>query len=139
MKLFVAETGSATMASLSENTEDRFKVISALAFVEVRSALRRRERSGELFHADVDQALLALAEEARRLVEHPLSARVMVEAAAIVDRRALRSLDALQLATAIVAREMEASFEVMTFVCSDERLLEAATLEKFAILNPEIS
>jgi predicted nucleic acid-binding protein len=139
MKLFVAELGSATMISLTEQTEDRMKIVSALGFVEVRSAIRRRERSEELTPAHAEQALRSLTEESRRLVEQPITARVLSEAGAVLDRRALRSLDALQLATAIVAREMETTYQSLIFVCSDERLLTAATAEGFRILNPELS
>jgi len=139
MKLFVAELGSATMISLTEQTEDRLKIVSALAFVEVRSAIRRRERSQELTTTHAEQAVLALGEESRRLVEQPITGRVLSEASSIIDRRAIRSLDALQLATAIVTREMDATYQGLVFVCSDERLLEAATAEGFTVLNPEIS
>ncbi len=139
MKLFVAELGSATMISLTERTEDRMKIVSALAFVEVRSAIRRRERSKELTSTHAEQAVLSLIEESRRLVEQPITARVLSEAAAVLDRRAIRSLDALQLATAIVTRQMDAFYQGLVFVCSDERLSDAAAAEGFTILNPELS
>jgi len=138
MKLFVAELGSATMISLTERTEDRLKVVSALTFVEVRSAIRRRERSEELTKPNAEQAVLAISQEAQRLVEQPITARVLSEATAVIDRRAIRSLDALQLATAIVTREMDPAHQGLVFVCSDERLLEAAVAEGFVVLNPEL-
>ncbi len=34
---------------------------------------------------------------------------------------------------------METTYQSLIFVCSDERLLTAATAEGFRILNPELS
>jgi predicted nucleic acid-binding protein len=137
MKLFVFEKGSPAMVRLVERAEDREKTISALAVVEVRSAIRRRERAGELSPAHAASAVTSLNEELRRLIEHPMTSAVTARASVVIDKYALRALDALQLGTAIVVDENSPSGERVTFICSDSRLLSAAEQEGFATWNPE--
>jgi predicted nucleic acid-binding protein len=50
------------------------------------------------------------------------------------DRQGLRTLDALQLA---VALEVQDRVGLEAFVAADKVLCEVATLEGFAVLNPE--
>jgi len=50
------------------------------------------------------------------------------------ERQGLRTLDALQLA---VALEVQLRIGVESLVAADEVLCEVATLEGFAVLNPE--
>jgi hypothetical protein len=47
----------------------------------------------------------------------------------------LRALDAIQLASAIIARDLMQAPD-MRFIASDKQLLEAAKNEGFAIWNP---
>jgi predicted nucleic acid-binding protein len=135
IKLFVQETGTEAIIQLMEATEDNRKLISAGTPLEVYAALKRRERSGGLAAADSEAARSILRVEAARMVQQPLNPAVLEAARRILDRHELSSTEALQLAAAIVAREM---FQGMTivFVASDERLLEAARGEKFEILDP---
>ncbi len=52
----------------------------------------------------------------------------------MTDRHSLRAYDALQIAGCLVARRGVA--ELLTFVCADERLGKAASLEGLTVLNP---
>ena len=137
VKLFVAELGSQHMVRLVESSEDASRMASSLALVEVRSAIRRRQRSGEIREVDADAALSALDSEWRRLIDHPVTSAVIGHSLALIDRRYLRALDALQLASAIAARDSMVKHVALTFVCSDERLLAAAQAEGLAVWNPE--
>lgn len=51
-------------------------------------------------------------------------------------KRALRTLDALQLA---IAMDLKGRRSLHYFVCADDKLDKIAKLEKIAFLNPEIS
>jgi predicted nucleic acid-binding protein len=120
VKLFVAETGSSAMIKLAEQTDDTKKLISALAMIEVRSAIRRRQYAGDTSQADAEFAVLALIEESRRLMQYPLTPLVLELAVTLVDQRNLRALDSIQLAS----------------VGSDTKLIEAAAAEGFTVWNP---
>ena len=62
------------------------------------------------------------------------TAAAMSEAEQLLDRYVLRTLDALQLAGYLMARQDRRS--PLIFVCADIRLLEAANQEGLEILNP---
>jgi predicted nucleic acid-binding protein len=138
VKLFIAEKGSERVIHLVETSEDAMKIASSLAQIEVRSAIRRRQRGGDITPINANSALNQLELEWRRLIEHPLTSAVVSHALAIVDRQFLRSLDAVQLATAIAAQSSAPRGQQITFVCVDERLLKAAQAEGLRILNPEL-
>jgi len=137
MKLFVAEAGSPEIVHLAESSSLGEVSVSALAAVEVRSAIRRRERAGDITQTHAVSAIASLAAELRRVIEHQVTEAVLTRAETIIDRHTLRTLDALQLATALLANEQLPGDESMEFVCSDSRLLEAASLEGLAAWNPE--
>ncbi len=113
--------------------------MSALARVEVPSALWRKYRLGEL--AADDAAVLVeqfewdwFGEPAREPVFAVLavSAEILEEAARSVARHPLRALDAVQLASALVARVADSS--LTGFACFDESLADAARAEGFTRL-----
>lgn len=136
VKLFVAEQGTDSMIRLIETTDDNRKLVSSVAPVEVRSAIRRRVRSGEIDSSDADLALIDLGSEMLRMVEQPVSPTVLELARQVIDRHFLRALDALHLATCLVARDNLRATDVC-FVASDIELLKAAKVENLPILNPE--
>ena len=124
------------MIGLIEQAEDRSKLTSALALVEVRLGIRRRQYAGDTPHADAESAIHSLVEESRRLVEHPITSAVLEIAVGLVDRHNLRSLDSNQLATAISAKERLHDGEPFTFIGSDVKLLSAAKSEGLGVWNP---
>ena len=136
MKLFVSEPGSQEMIALFTRSEDRTLLVSVIAAIEVRSAIRRRHLSGDIRTDDADLAVATLVQETGRIIEHPISASVIAEATGLVDRYCLRSLDSIQLATAMVARATLSKNDSMTFAASDHKLLLAAEKEGFSIWNP---
>ncbi len=134
-KLFVLEQGSEPLIQLLEQVDDSRKLISALASLEVRSAIRRRERAGEIPPPDAEQALGALEAECGRVLEQPISSAVLDVAKMILDGHALRTLDALHLATCVVVRDTLQVSDIC-FVSADDALLRAAEAEQFLIQNP---
>lgn len=134
-KLFVQEPGTAAIIQLMESTEDNRKLISAGTPLEVYAALRRRERAGAIDPEDGEAARSILRVEAARMVQQPLNPAVLEAARQTLDHHELRSTEALQLGAAIVAREMFPGMEIV-FVSSDTRLLEAAGVSGFEVMNP---
>ncbi|MFP5226410.1 MAG: type II toxin-antitoxin system VapC family toxin [Acidobacteriota bacterium] len=134
-KLFVLEQGSVPLIQLLETAEDAHKLVSSLAALEVRSAVRRREREGDISPADASRTLDAVEAEVLRIVEHPVSPAVLDVAKLVLDTHPLRAMDALHLATCLTIRDKLHESDVC-FVSADNALLRAAALEKFAVLNP---
>jgi predicted nucleic acid-binding protein len=135
LKLFIQEAGTDSIIRLMEETEDNKKLISAGTPLEVYSLLKRRQRTGSLASADFEAASSILRIEAARMVQQPLNPAVLEAARQLLDRHEMRSGDALQIAAAVVAREMFQGMHV-TFVSSDPRMLGFARAEHFDLLDP---
>jgi uncharacterized protein len=112
-------------------------VVSAVARVEVPRAVWRRHRDGSLGAADAATVLRAFDADWAEpgspvLLPVAVSLRVLDMAGSLVARHPLRSLDAIQLASAMAARA--ALDSALRFVAYDERLRAAAATEGFVLL-----
>jgi hypothetical protein len=134
-KLFVQEQGTDALIRLMEAVEDNRKLISASTPLEVYAAIRRRERAGDISAEDAAAALDILRLEAARMVQEPLNPAVLEAARQLLDRTSLRWPDTLQLAAALVARDMFQKTEII-FVSASPQLIEAAKAEGFHTLDP---
>lgn len=134
-RLFVRGQGTDALIRLMEAVEDNRKLIAASTPLEVYSAIRRSERAGDISAEDGAAALETLRIEAARMVQEPLNPAVLEAARQILDRTTLRWPEALQLAAAMVARDMFHGTEVV-FVSSSTALLESAKTEGFHTLDP---
>jgi hypothetical protein len=114
-------------------------VVSGLARVEVPAALWRKHRLGEL--SAEDTAVLVEDFEWDWFGESDgelsfavlgITQHVLEEAARSVARHPLRAFDAVQLASALVARAADSS--LTSFACFDEVLAVAARAEGFTVL-----
>ena len=123
------------MLRFAQAERDQNKVISALVRIEARSAISRLRKGNRMTPAEAVGLLETLAAEARRMIEQPINPPVLEAAGTLVDRHSLRTLDAIQLGSAIVARDLLAAPD-MRFIASDDNLLEAAEAEGFSIWNP---
>lgn len=115
-------------------------LISRLTIVEMESVFALKARAGE-----IDQKAVLIARRRldadlghRRLLvaavndEHFRGARQLLFKHGAVE--ALRTLDALQLSVALGLKRAEL---VTVFVAADQKLCRVATLEGFAVTNPE--
>ena len=136
-KLFVREPGTDALIKLMESVEDNRKLIAASTPLEVYAAIRRRERAGGITREDAFAALEILRLESARTVQEPLNPAVLECARQLLDRRALRWPDALQLSAALVARDMFQGTEII-FVSASQILLDAAKAENLEIVNPTL-
>ena len=128
VKLYVPERGHELVRLLGG-----VKLSSAVTRVEVASALWRKERLGELDAADAVTLLAAFdVDLGRRLTTVVVDQRVLDEATEVVARHALRAYDAVQLATAIVARRVLGRLD--EFAAFDQTLRRAAATEQFTLV-----
>lgn len=135
VKLYVQEPGTDRLLPLiSDRPENRFAVL-AISAVEIRSAIRRRQRAGDI-DTEVAAAILQNVQShmETRFVRQAVNETVIDTAMEMIDRYTLRAYDAVQLAGCLVLCTITA--EAFTFVCSDHRLLEAARSEQLRVLDP---
>ncbi len=114
-------------------------MVSLLARVEVPAAIWRNVRTGEVaaadasvltqeFEADWSQG----ANERGRFIVVGLSRAILEGAAGMAAIHGLRAYDAVQLASAVAARDADASCD--SFACFDAELREAAAARGFAVI-----
>lgn len=136
VKLYVVEPGTQQLVRLASKPSENHLAISALSPVEARSAIRRRERAGDI---DPEAAALILDRLRRHLetlfLRQALNDIVLDGASEMIDRYALRAYDAIHLAGCLALRST-AGAEPPTFVCADQHLLEAARSELLPVLDP---
>lgn len=113
--------------------------VSSLALVEVASAIWRKARLGHLDASGIDATLRGVqadlhggpSRRASYAVIRPTD-RILARASQIVGADNLRAFDAVQLASAEMARELIP--ECTRFVCFDDRLRAAAADHGFALV-----
>lgn len=113
--------------------------VSALARVEVPSALWRKHRLGELTAEDagvLSEAFradfLGAGSEAPRFAVVAVVPRLLEHAASLAAAHSLRAYDAVQLASAVAARDADAS--CTGFVCFDATLCAAAAAHGLTVI-----
>jgi predicted nucleic acid-binding protein len=109
-------------------------VISAVSLTEVVAAIWGKVARGELYDAHaavVDRAFIADV-RAGRFVVLPVTEEVVIRSLVCVRRHPLRAADALQLASALLARDADAALSTMAVF--DRRLRTAAGAEGLALL-----
>jgi uncharacterized protein len=135
VKLYVVEAGTDMMLRLADaGAANDFGILS-IAAVEFRSALRRRQREGDISAASADAILISLASDIEtKFLQQPITDALIQSALDVVDRYMLRAYDSLQLAGCIALRY--GTTEEPVFVCSDRALTEAARSEGLRLLDP---
>lgn len=136
VKLYVREPGTERVLALANRAAENRLAILALAQVELRSAVRKRERNGEIPGLVATHLLDAFRRHLEsRFVTQKVTDFVLDVASMLVDRYALRAYDAIQLA-GYSALKSSAGTDVPVFVCSDQALLAAAYQEGMPTLDP---
>ena len=136
IKLYHQELGTERVEEIFAT--DAPLVISELAVVELHSGLARKVRTGEIPAESCDEAVRSFEQDcAERFAIEPLNSAVAQQAKELLNKhgrqRALRSLDALQLATFAIVRAREEAI----FVCADGHLCEIVRLQGSSVMNPE--
>ena len=135
IKLYIEERGTPEVTSLIDDFSSERIVILDITLLECRSAVRRREREGDVSGPDANRILRQIHEDASTLyLVQPSSSAVIEEASRLLDSHPLRAHDALQLAGCLIATRGVQGFP--TFVCADSRLCSAAEFEGLQTINP---
>ena len=135
VKLYVDEPGTDTMIELTvANQRNQFAILAATK-TELHSAVRRRERQGDLDSRNTDRILHEFSRHLETMfVRQAVSDPVIDLAALLVQYHPLRANDALQLAGCLVLRA--GAWLTPVFACSDRALLRAAGAEGLVCFDP---
>ncbi|QDA31717.1 type II toxin-antitoxin system VapC family toxin [Thermococcus indicus] len=126
VKHYHIERGSSIVNELMENY---VVAISELAILEMTSALNRRFLSGELTKRKLEWVLERFYSDLENYVVVTISSETISLATSFVLKHGLKTLDSLQLASALKIKD-----EVSVFVTFDEKLKNAAEKEGFTVL-----
>jgi predicted nucleic acid-binding protein len=136
VKLYVYEPGTERLLALAASDAGHRFTILSIAQVEFRSAIRRRQRSGEIPASTADELIESFQRHSEgKFLIQPFSDSLIDLALALIDGYALRGYDAMHLAGYMLLRSSSGT-EGPTFVCSDKALLSAARNEGCAVLDP---
>jgi predicted nucleic acid-binding protein len=136
VKLYADETGSEQMRALGA------LFAAQLARVEVVSAFWAKERAGALPPEDAQLLTSAFEADWSGTVSEPgrfavvaITAELLDEAARLCARHGLRAYDAIQLASAVAARNVNSECDLAVY---DQELRRAAAAEGFSLLPPAL-
>lgn len=129
------------MRTILDDPQHRIS-ISALAELEVTSALTRRFDEGDLTEIELDQACDELRQDCAVYFVVDITSQVLEASIANARNHSLRAYDAVQLASAIAVRTAllatpEGTLD-FTLVSADNALNDAARLERLQIENPNV-
>jgi hypothetical protein len=134
-KRYVVETGSAWVRSWILPRAGNTIVISRLATVEMIAMLARKQREGKAPPADILRVrndFLAQVRNQYTVIE--LENQVLSRARSLLIKHPIRSLDAIQLASALHSSRILTTRP--TFVSADTRLLATAAVEGLTTDDP---
>jgi predicted nucleic acid-binding protein len=141
VKRHAAETGSTWFQNLVLPVSNNSIITAKLSVVEVVSAFNRRKREATISQIDYNdfaKDFSTISNNEYHLLE--LSDFVITESQRLLENYPLRAGDAIQLATAIYARNMlqNSQLSAPIFLASDNKLLDAAIVEGFTTDNPNL-
>jgi uncharacterized protein len=138
LKLYHPEPGRDRMLTLAAQPNTRL-FISQLSLIEMQSTFAKKVRSGLIDEVALHQLMGAFSFdiECERFWVAALDGEVLAAAEELLRthavRRALRTLDALQIAT---ASQLHLHGLADTMVASDDAMCVVAKLEGLAVINP---
>jgi predicted nucleic acid-binding protein len=136
VQLYVYETGTERLLSLTVNEAGHRFAILSLAQVEFRAAIRRRQRNSEIPSSTADELIESFRRHAEgKFLIQPFSDSLVDVALALVDSYFLKGYDAMQFAGYLLLRSISGSEEPV-FACADRALLSVARNEGCPILDP---
>lgn len=139
VKRYVTEHGSAWVSKLVDPAEGHSIFIARITYVEVVSAIARRNRAGHLSVADMNASLNGFRHELSAVYSPvEISQGLITRAMSLAEKHALRGYDAVQLAAGLeVYDELHsAGLSLPTLVSADTALNDAATIEGLNVDDP---
>jgi hypothetical protein len=138
-KRYLTEAGSAWIRDLADPGAHNPLIIARITWVEVLSALARRQREDGLSADDIAQTIQAFRYDLNVQYQvSELDPSLAEVAGELVGRYPLRAYDAVQLASALRAQAdlSQAAGLTLTFLAADEHLLAVAQAEGLLTDNP---
>ncbi len=139
VKRYIPETGSGWIQTLTDTRADNLLIIARVTWVEVLSALARRQRERSLSSADRDLVIQQFQFDLNtqyRVVEFDQT--LTQQAGALVSQFPLRAYDAIQLASGLRTQLalVSATLTPLVFLTADVQLLTVAQSVGLTVDNP---
>jgi len=139
VKRYVPEVGTSWVQALTDPDSGNQLFIARITWVEVLSALARRQREGSLDISQITQIVLAFRHHLNtqyRVLE--LTQTLAELAGQLVNRHPMRAYDAVQLASAVSLHTAitQAQLPTLVFLTADDRLITIAQTMGFLSDNP---
>ena len=139
VKRYVSEIGTPWVQAIAHPSTGNRLIVARITWVEVHSALARRQREGDLNVDQVTRAVRAFRydwDTQYQVVD--LNQSLAEMAGQLVTRYPLRAYDAVQMASALRIQPSfaDAMLVSFSFVAADDRLLAAAQEEGLRVDNP---
>jgi predicted nucleic acid-binding protein len=141
VKLYIEEAGSGWLEGVVVHSKPDQLFISALAGIEVLSALTRRFRANDIPEQDYQIVRDEFLMDYQNLfTQISITSKILSDAMILISKYYLRAYDSLQLATAIELQEIipPGMNQEVTFICADKQLLDIAQKEGLNIENPDL-
>ena len=131
IKRYAVELGTAEVVDLLREATDVYT--TSVAYAELVMAFRRKRDEGRLQAEQLDYLLRDLDKEWEGFNRIGLTNPVLRLVRDRCRHHPLRALDAIHLASALLLQEAGMD---LTFVCSDQRLKDAASREGLKVVDP---
>ena len=139
VKRYIAETGSDWLSANTNPAAGNIVYVARISFVEVISAITRREKGGHISAADAGNARMTFEQDyLNEFFKVEISENLISEAAQLAKKYALRGYDAVQLAAALETEKERAAFGLSSLILlsADTDLNAAAVGEGLTVDNP---
>jgi predicted nucleic acid-binding protein len=139
VKRYIAETGSVWLLAMTNPFGGNFVYVARMTFVEVISAITRREKGNHISTNDADNARLTFEQDyLNEFLKVEISENLINEAAKLAKKYALRGYDAIQLAAALETEKerLALGLSSLTSLSADTDLNSAAVGEGLTVDNP---
>jgi predicted nucleic acid-binding protein len=109
---------------------------SKIAYVELMMTFRRKQAEGTLSEQQFSDLRRRLEQDRYSWILIEVSDEILEIVKKRVIRHSLRALDAIHLSSALLTKKLVG--KKLTFVCSDQKLQEAATAQGLTVHNPAV-
>ncbi len=140
VKRHVQEIGSNWFSQIADPQTRNTIIISRLSISEVFSAFNRRRRELNLSRIDYQKIAQDFEDFCRieyQIIE--ITEEITEKSKELLEKYSLRASDSIQLASAVLINEdlKQANFSELTFLNSDQKLLDAAIAESLQNDDPQ--
>ena len=139
VKRYLQETGSSWVIGIIDSIPPHEIFVSRLTSVEIVSAIVRKARGGGLSHVQAAAAIAAFrADWLNDYVVVEVTESLASQATQLAETHALRSADAVQLATALAVQDKISGLGLspLTMISSDAELNVVAQTERLSVDDP---